>query len=219
MKKTIFLTLATFHLITLSEGAVVYRSVTSNQEILDNTGGLLLLNIDLNNDGVTDFFTSPAGGQVSIVPTGNNRILSVRATLPDLGRSIEALDAGYFIGGNPGSPLSWNGLDDVVNQSDNGGSLIYRCSGRVPIGQPPICSSEIERQVPAFVGLELDIEGSTHYGWVEISSLVSTLKDINVHGWAYETEPDIGIQAGAIPEPSTSFLLLFCIPALLRRRR
>ncbi|MEN8736179.1 MAG: hypothetical protein ABF337_02890, partial [Akkermansiaceae bacterium] len=58
----------------------------------------------------------------------------------------------------------------------------------------------------------------THYGWVEISSLVSTFNDLSVHGWAYESEPETAIAAGAIPEPSSMFFLSLSLPILLRRR-
>lgn len=63
-----------------------------------------------------------------------------------------------------------------------------------------------------YLGIAFDIEGSTHYGWVHV-----TLGEINPEygvedpitaSWAYESTPDTGITAGAIPEPSTGILTL-----------
>ena len=102
------------------EGVVIFREV-SNLDIVDNSGGFIRLNLDIDNDGVTDFFTTPRGGELSLVPTGENQILAVRATPPDLGRSIHALVLGELISGSPSVPLSWNGLDDIENTLDDGG--------------------------------------------------------------------------------------------------
>ena len=97
--------------------------------------------------------------------------------------------------------------------------MIYRCDGRVPIGQPPTCNSNIPRQTLTYFGLELEKNGNTHYGWVEVSSFVSLFNDIEIHSWGYETEPNKPILAGAIPEPSSILLLSLSFPILLRRQR
>jgi hypothetical protein len=201
-----------------AEGVVIFQTL-ERSNVRDSDMDGIIDNIDLNGDGTIDFFTSTRGGEISLVPTNDNRILSVRATLPDLGRAIRVLEPGHLIGATQNVPLTWNGLADSINSSDDGGSVIYRCNGRVPIGEPPTCDSEIIGQALSLVGLELEKDGETHYGWVEISSLVSTFNDLRVHGWAYETEPGAVIVAGAIPEPSSLLLVCLGFPILFRRRR
>ena len=69
-----------------------------------------------------------------------------------------------------------------------------------------------------YLGVEFEIGGQTHYGWVEILSF-----DFFFHAelvsWAYETEPGVAIEAGAIPEPSAGALMLAGAIALLAPRR
>ncbi len=69
-----------------------------------------------------------------------------------------------------------------------------------------------------YLGAEFDIAGDTHYGWLEISSL-DGVPYIDVLSWAYESEPGVGILAGAIPEPSATAMLLAAGLLILRRRR
>lgn len=211
-------TLILFFFPLLGEGAIIFREIVGG-EISDNTGTVLLNNIDLDRDGVVDFFTTSAGNQATIVPTGNNRVLSIVATLPDLGRSVIALTEGQVITENPSDPLSWNGLDDRVNELDSGGSVLYMCNGRVPIGQPVVCNSKLFSQGTSYIGLEFEKEGETRYGWVAIGPQISVIHNTQVLSWAYETTPDMAIFSGAIPEPSSSALLLGGMLGLTLRRK
>jgi hypothetical protein len=68
------------------------------------------------------------------------------------------------------------------------------------------------------LGVEFDISGDTHYGWIEIESRERGVLII-VHRWAYESEPGVPIFAGRIPEPSSLALVLACLGLALRRRR
>ncbi|MFP6897453.1 MAG: PEP-CTERM sorting domain-containing protein [Roseibacillus sp.] len=203
-----------------AEGVIIYRSIAPG-EVADSSEGLLRQYIDLDGNGTLDFFTTTAGNDASIVPTGNNRILSIVATLPDLGRGIVPLLGGEAIEMSPLTPMSWNGLADRINQFDDGGSYIYKCNGRVPIGQPPECNSLIPGGLEIrYVALELETEGEIHYGWVAISSNLTVLHTVQVSGWAYETDPGVSIIAGAIPEPSGVLLLcLASVLGILRRSR
>lgn len=205
-------------LLNSSSGAIIYRQLLPG-EILDNTGTALVNNIDLNGDGVFDFFTTNAGDEAVLVPVGENRIFSFVATLPDLGRSIAPLQAGREIGPTfLGSP-TWTGIADQINQFDNGGSSIYRCDGRGGIGNPADCNSSIPANEVVYVGLELNEGGEVNYGWVEISSSLNVLHTVRVSGFAYETQPGVSISAAAIPElDSPCFLLMSSLFILYRRR-
>lgn len=69
------------------------------------------------------------------------------------------------------------------------------------------------------MGVEFDISGGTHYGWIRMFTSESGFGWIDE--WAYESDPGIGIAAGAIPEPSAGLLLMLgaCGFVLVRRRR
>ncbi len=69
-----------------------------------------------------------------------------------------------------------------------------------------------------YLGLEFDISGDTHYGWVEVESS-EFFQFVRVHRWAYESEPGVGILAGQIPEPSGIALVLAGVLLALRRVR
>lgn len=77
-------------------------------------------------------------------------------------------------------------------------------------------------------------DGHDHFGWLELSLDIhstgapdptsaaywsSGYITTRVWGWAYETQPDTPIIAGAVPEPASAALLVAVAPALLRRRR
>jgi len=65
-----------------------------------------------------------------------------------------------------------------------------------------------------------DEENDLHFGWVELS-VAADLNSLTIYGFAYESDPDTPINAGAVPVPSS--LLLMASGALgvlaYRRRR
>lgn len=76
-----------------------------------------------------------------------------------------------------------------------------------------------------FMGVEFDLSGNTHYGWVDVMWNPNATR-FDAYAWGYETDPDTPIRAGdtgdVIPEPGT--LAMFAMGALaaavaLRRRK
>lgn len=72
-----------------------------------------------------------------------------------------------------------------------------------------------------YIGLAMP--GSTYYAWLHMSSMSDIggpTHSVTFDGWAYETESDVPIRAGDVPEPT---ILLLCgaggLAAWLRRRR
>lgn len=189
-----------------AHGAVIYTGGPAwRRETVYGEG--YVQNIDFDGDGVRDFFTSTRYGQLSLVPTGNNRVLSFRATLPDLGWSTIATDGGELIGGAP-SFGEFLGIADA-SYLFGGAAVIYQCNGRVPVGEDEYCVST----VPAgnsvhYFGAEFYSSGIRHYGWISVSiPVMGSDHLIDVNGWAYDTDPDQALIAGAIPEPSTALLI------------
>ena len=74
-----------------------------------------------------------------------------------------------------------------------------------------------------YLGLRIQLNGSTHYGWADVS-VNKTGPDAytnTLFAYAYNDVPDQAIVAGAIPEPSAAALLVAGAAgaATLRRRR
>ena len=68
-----------------------------------------------------------------------------------------------------------------------------------------------------FLGLRFERDGQTHYGYVEIRGHESSRFSLLSYAW--ESTPDAAILTGAIPEPSTSLLLVLASTFLWKRRR
>ena len=69
----------------------------------------------------------------------------------------------------------------------------------------------------AYFGLQFDIAGETHYGWVHLENSIYGVQ-AKIHEWGYESTPDTGLSAGVIPEPTTMPLLLMGIAVLTVQR-
>jgi len=70
----------------------------------------------------------------------------------------------------------------------------------------------------AYMGVEFDIAGVMHYGWIDLW-VAPDNPYAEIYGWAYETDPGVSIIAGAIPEPATILLLLGGVVAVVVSRR
>jgi len=70
-----------------------------------------------------------------------------------------------------------------------------------------------------YMGLQFDADGETHFGWVRMTAY-DEFPGMTIHGWAYESIPGVGIVAGAVPEPSSSLLVVIGAMSVwvLRRR-
>lgn len=67
-----------------------------------------------------------------------------------------------------------------------------------------------------FLGVQFDIDGDGHFGWIRLSVTSDT---VIVHDYAYDAQSGMAINAGVIPEPSSLVLgALGALGLLLRRR-
>lgn len=167
--------------------------------------------IDMNGDGAYDYYFGGGGASLWIVPTGANRILSIKAPLPDLERDVVALRAGELIGAIP-AVGEWTGLADSWNSADYGASILYSIYEQGTISNIPMSEE-------TWLGLEYHLEDGVHYGWVSLRSGLSSTNAVYIYGWAYESEPGKPIIAGMIPEPSSALLLAGAASTLALRRK
>ena len=156
--------------------------------------------LDLNDDGVDDLGFNNRDIQTDATPFGSSRIVSVAPHL-ELAAALTEVD---FIGADIDDPLAWTSTErQGLNACVSAGGLV--CVGNFRGGRD-------------FLGVEFDISGQTHYGWVQIQS-VDLAVFARIIDWAYESEPGVGIFAGQIPEPSAALLAVCGLAAVLSRRR
>ena len=56
-----------------------------------------------------------------------------------------------------------------------------------------------------FVGVRFKLNGELHYGWILVDAPQDYWDSFAVYAWAYETEPNVAIAAGAVPAVSNPF--------------
>lgn len=162
--------------------------------------------LDLDNNGILDFTFGAGISSVGVRGEGNNQTLIYPSPPPNIGGSVESIEEGFEIGPDSGASeeLDWYGSDpffsNIITCLD--GSAGYTCIGRflIPGEFPPIMGQR------AYIGVEFDIDGATHYGWIDIS-VANLAPGAVIYGWGYETTPGLPILAGAVPEPSTILLI------------
>lgn len=161
------------------------------------TSGFKTVDFDLDFNGVVDFVLRSNSADFDSIPQGGNSILSIPDTPPDMGAKVLNLDWGEEIGASPTPPADWVAPSTTP--------LFSSCQAEGCIGLwLPENGTE-----KGYFGVQFDIDGSTHYGWVYLDNNWAGLGGGDIIEWAYESTADMPILAGAgiVPEPST-FLML-----------
>lgn len=183
-------------------------------------GGSIQINTSAHTQVLAaDDFSETRGGFVLPVPQavsiGDDAALHLYEGLPDVGWHHH-WDFGYF---PPNNPFLGNEEDYYPPLLVTGGGLT---SGWGPVitgyfgelaGTPPFDEM-------LYIGFRFGEEGAWNYGWLHINIWGGW--EGWVSGWAYETELNTPIRAGAIPEPASAVLLaggLALAAAGARRRR
>lgn len=150
--------------------------------------------IDMDGNGTTDFsFSGFWHISVDFRSENSNRYLIHPSPPPNTGGPVAALDSGVFIGADSGdNTLYWFG--------DN-----YDYWSGLMLNLDPGEAGEFWGQ-RAYIGVEFQMDDGVHYGWFDVEGGASGPYAV-IRGWAYESTPDMGIIAGAVPEPSS--ILLF----------
>ncbi|HEY1628922.1 MAG TPA: PEP-CTERM sorting domain-containing protein [Tepidisphaeraceae bacterium] len=167
--------------------------------------------IDLDGDGTPDLsFAVDNSGLPSLVATKTSSALvpdgqnTGVATDPS-SMNVTALSLGDTIDGSLNYQYDGIFVPGVIDVSftdtttlfQNNDADSFPPSGNFPVG------------VEKYVGVQLNLSDGVHYGWVSFETTdggADTLAGI-IDGFGYETDPDVGISAGATPEPSSLALL------------
>ncbi len=169
--------------------------------------------IDVNGDGTPDFdIISTSGFSASIAPLGNNSLIAIPETSPDVGSFVAALNQGTSIGSSldPIPNAQW-----YNNQTDGLGSAAI--GAQALFDNQLVVLGFFAGQPSAYVGFDLVANGNNYYGWMQLSNPLALVNG-QVEDWAYESDANTPIQAGAVPEPSTLALLAVGGAALLLRK-
>jgi len=175
------------------QGTIVY--VQPSQPI--NYGPVpLSYDLDLNNDGTTDFVLSSDNPGAWLTPQGNNRVVVDGSFL------VGALNQGEQISSSLNPVYQWYGGNATLGaQAIFDGQYFY--AGNFSAKD-------------AFIGLEFQAGGNNYFGWMEVTNDFNIAAG-QVIGWAYETIPNTPILAGQVPEPSSVALFILGGAAMLCR--
>ena len=200
--------------------AVVLATFRGDNPNLFQIDGLpVTQGLDIDGDGLDDFiFSRDAGLVISLQAVGDNRFVGTLSSPPDNGGKVEPVVLGSLLG-----PDSSEFSGDWYNHTDNNGSSGFG-----------LFTLQFQ---DAFIGVEFQRNGNTHYGWIQYEGFgVAEFQLLGgpdgpitfigfdelggfIDSWAYETEPNTAIIAGAIPEPSSFLLSIFGGVMIFRRQR
>ena len=162
------------------------------QDIPIGSAGSGSYNLDLTGTGTTDYTFNFSSGIGFFGPFEQLAIDTIpgsftNAVVSTDGSNADRLTFGSSIG--PGSPFaSGTSLNIQTDYKFFGSSGNW--AGRA-----------------GYLGFQFQIgDPTTHYGWAELD-LTNGPADAVLLGWAYESTPDTGIIAGAVPEPASLGLL------------
>lgn len=205
MKKLISIFLAS---IGTSEAVIVFTDIPDVP--MFSNGQRITRDIDLNGDGTDDVSViSDLSSMRVLTLNDNTSIATIQSPAPNLGGTNLAFDKGEIIGSSLFASAQW------LNTSSGdraGPSTLLACRD---IG----CIGDWGGQVN-YVGVEITgDDGLDRYGWIEIDAPFVGAQGMFLRSFAFETDAEKEIIAGAIPEPTTlAFCVLACAGLFSRRR-
>ena len=151
------------------------------------------LAFNLNGDGTDDLEFSNNFQNVIAHPLNSTRFIAHELLPMQFGYRAVNLDPETWIGSSVPAGYVWTGEQVSIATCVNAGGLV--CLGSFTNGL-------------GYLGVEFQIEGATHYGWMALLPGEDFAIRMDIVDWAYESLPDTPIRAGQIPEPTAPILLL-----------
>lgn len=152
-----------------ASGQIVYTDV--NPDFIGGAGASL--DIDFDGDGTTD---------VTILQSNNGAYELVKALPYSTNGVLAASNTGYFYASNL-----------AYGAAISAGAGSFRSFGSLCAGVG-YAGSQFCGTGEGYIGVEFDVSGSTHYGWVRVD--VADSSNFIVMDYAYESTPNIPIAAG-----------------------
>ena len=152
--------------------------------------------LDLNGDGVQDVSFQRSGGQLDVVPAGNNQVSAVANQPPEAGAETLPIPVGFQIDAN----TLWQGrfVDPLFGDYGSLLALDYTFPATGPFAG-----------VDGYLGVRFYIGANLHYGWIRLdfdNGFPNQARGLLAE-WAYNSVPNAPLAAGVVPEPSTWALL------------
>jgi hypothetical protein len=192
-------------------GAIIYR--TTDYRFGSATGGPFgnsSAQIDVNQDGFDDW---------SVLTTVTSQNVWIFLDSPDSTRFV--FRPRLVISGTEPGPLEEMThislslenpeLQFLAASEASRRSLVFTSNNDGNISDPAPFNNRF-----AYLGFEFEIAGERHFGYAGIEGIENSGAIISSLAW--ESEPGVGIRAGAIPEPSNFVLLVVGILGLLAQR-
>lgn len=170
--------------------------------------GLSTWDLDINDDAIVDLVFSGSPSEFECFTEGSNLLLGIPPPPPNDGHYLYPLELGYEIDASPDSPLEWGSVSPYGCLF---ASYQWSAGGWTGIGYWR------EENADGYLGVQFDIGGNTHYGWVHVINTYGITGEIVE--WAYESNPNTGLEAGVIPEPTTLLLFLAGTGLLALRKK
>lgn len=176
-----------------ASGAAQSRVVFTPSNVVLSTGSL---QIDLNNDGTTDFILDYGGGPQNVA--GRSRRRPPGCSSGGFGLYASGATASDGIVDGNGNTF----VEALRNGTKIGNHDYFKNSGLMAvITDTTFCRSIAEgyfaNTTQRFLGVRFQIDGRTHYGWIGFRSVTaSVFITATLYGWAYETQPNTPIYAG-----------------------
>jgi len=185
-----------------SAGSIHYERLSTPENIphvfpWDYQGLRLLSEFPLNYElvfGGQTAFTLSSGSSFTITPALSNAVLAVRSGPNDLGGLVVPLKQGQKIGSDA-LGYEWLAADDSWLGPVGSTFTASRASG--VIGQPFLTVGYFTGVESAYAGLQFQLAGETHYGWVRVGAPMIGFNGGWIYDFAYETRPNTPILAGA----------------------
>lgn len=217
-------------LATYSSSAAVgaLSLASSNAAIVYVNGGNTLLTDPIPNNGNYGFypFDLDSNGTVdlqflvrSIAPGNGSQALivapdTVGAAVGILGQVV----TGYPYADRLSAGVSIDGSAGFLNLTEAAGNVASMAfTPAFPNSQWALAGSN-----SGYLGIRFNIGTAEHFAWMRLTvepQASANPRAITVHEWAFENVPGVGIETGAVPEPSALGLLALGSAGLAARRR
>jgi hypothetical protein len=197
-------------LLPAARAEVIVTALPARQVFFTDFPVSLYAPIDINGDSVADFTFGYDSSFVGLRTERGNRLVYQIAPPPNLGGPVQRLPESFLIGTELGTPgIGWRSADlrdGYVSEGETRFVTIIQC---LATGFDVACASTWPAGPPqrGFIGLEFELGDGVHYGYFDVS-VSGSGPGATLHGWAYESIPNLPITAVAVPEPSTWALIV-----------
>jgi hypothetical protein len=155
-----------------------------------NAGTPAIYNLVFNGQAAFTFTSQDTGFDID--PMASNKVIG--GYLDNFGAAgAYPLSGGALIGPDTGTNYTWIGHDPVL-----GGLVLATERDSGTIGSPILFTGPFAGITAAYIGLQFYSDNQVYYGWVRVGA-PATINGGWIYDYAYQTQPNTPILAGAVP--------------------